>query len=155
MAPKDAEVLATIATTETPVETITYQKFGEMELPEDEEDGDYSPSESDSDDSLEWASETERTIAEDELAEGKVGLDFFGAAVSVATEYLASYKPVQLGLGVATILPVSSVQRAARAARRAGMKGSEGSLRRLALNFLSCTPGSVSTLSVRFLPSLT
>merc|ERR1719394_815858 len=33
-----------------------------MELPEDEEDGDYSPSESDSDDSLEWASETERTI---------------------------------------------------------------------------------------------
>merc|ERR1712013_964828 len=60
---------------------------------------------------------------------GKVGLDFFGAAVSVATEYLASYKPVQLGLGVATILPVSSVQRAVRAARRAGMKGSEGSLR--------------------------
>merc|ERR1711872_1165881 len=105
-----------------------YQKFGEMELPEDEEDGDYSPSESDSDDSLEWASETERTIAEDELAEGKVGLDF-GAAFSVATEYLASYKPVQLGLGVAAILPVSSVQRAARAARRAGMKGSEGSLR--------------------------
>merc|ERR1719357_1059639 len=34
-----------------------------------------------------------------------------------------------MGLGVATILPVSSVQRAARAARRAGMKGSEGSLR--------------------------
>merc|ERR1712203_58468 len=83
----------------------------------------------DSDDSLEWASETERTIAEDELAEGKVGLDLFGAAVSVATEYLASFKPVQLGLGVATILPVSSIQRAARAARRAGMKGSEGSLR--------------------------
>merc|ERR1712203_604087 len=83
----------------------------------------------DSDDSLEWASETERTIAEDELAEGKVGLDLFGAAVSVATEYLASFKPVQLGLGAATILPVSSVQRAARAARRAGMKGSEGSLR--------------------------
>merc|ERR1712013_780693 len=60
---------------------------------------------------------------------GKVGLDFFGAAVSVATEYLASYKPVQLGLGVATNLPVYSVQRAARAARRAGMKGSEGSIR--------------------------
>merc|ERR1712116_108860 len=69
------------------------------------------------------------TIAEDELAEGKVGLDFFGAALSVATEYLASFKPVQLGLSVATILPVFSVQRAARAARRAGMKGSEGSLR--------------------------
>ena len=84
-----------------------------------------------------WASEFGRIIAEDDLAEGKVGLDFFGAALSVATEYLASYKPVQLGLGVATILPVSSVQRAARAARRAGMKGSEGSLRRLASN--SCT----------------
>merc|ERR1719169_369542 len=112
------------------MEAVVYQKFGEMELHEEEEedDGDYCPSEADSDDSLEWASETERTIAEDELAEGKVGLDFFGAALSVATEYLASYKPVQLGLGVATILPVSSVQRAARAARRAGMKGSEGGL---------------------------
>merc|ERR1739845_258820 len=80
------------------MEAVVYQKFGEMELhdEEEEDDGDYSPSESDSDDSLEWASETERTIAEDELAEGKVGLDFFGAAVSVATEYLASYEPVQL-----------------------------------------------------------
>ena len=57
------------------VQPVVYQKFGEMELPEDEEDGDYSPSESDSDDSLEWASETERTIAEDELAEGKVDLE--------------------------------------------------------------------------------
>ena len=138
MSPKDS--VATMPSLESKsanIQPVVYQKFGEMELPEDEEDGDYSPSESDSDDSLEWASETERTIAEDELAEGKVGLDFFGAALSVATEYLASYKPVQLGLGVATILPVSSVQRAARAARRAGMKGSEGSLRRLALN--SCT----------------
>ena len=86
-----------------------------------------------------WASEFGRIIAEDDLAEGKVGLDFSGASVSVAMEYLANYKPVQLGLSVATILPVSSVPRAARAARRAGMKGSEGSLRRLALNFLSCT----------------
>merc|ERR1712029_967057 len=60
---------------------ITYQKFVEMELPEDEtEDGDYSPSEADSDDSLEWASETERTMAEDALVEGKVGIDFYGAA---------------------------------------------------------------------------
>merc|ERR1712179_228911 len=53
----------------------------------EEDDGDYSPSEvdTDSDDSLEWASETERTMAEDALAEGTVGLDFYGAAVSVAT----------------------------------------------------------------------
>ena len=135
MSPKDSVAnLPSLESDSTNVQPVVYQKFGEMELPEDEEDGDYSPSESDSDDSLEWASETERTIAEDELAEGKVGLDFFGAAVSVATEYLASYKPVQLGLGVATTLPVSSVQRAARAARRAGMKGSEGSIRRLASN---------------------
>jgi len=138
MSPKDSvATMPSLESNSANVQPVVYQKFGEMELPEDEEDGDYSPSESDSDDSLEWASETERTIAEDELAEGKVGLDFFGAAVSVATEYLASYKPVQLGLGVATILPVSSVQRAARAARRAGMKGSEGSLRRLASNSIS------------------
>merc|ERR1712142_618436 len=97
MSPKDS--VATMPSLESKsanIQPVVYQKFGEMELPEDEEDGDYSPSASDSDDSLEWASETERTIAEDELA------------VSVATEYLASYKPVQLGLSVATILPVSS-----------------------------------------------
>merc|ERR550519_3037666 len=84
-----------------------------------------SPSEADSDDSLEWASETERTLAEDALAEGSVGLDFYGAAVSVATEYVSSYKPVQMGLSLATILPVASLQRAARAARRAGTKNIE------------------------------
>merc|ERR1719458_901217 len=127
MAPKDAEVLATIATTETPVETITYQKFGEMELPEEEEvdDGDYIPSDADSEDSLEWSSETERTMAEDALAEGTVGLDFFNAAYSVATEYVASYTPVQMGLSVATVVPVASIQRAARVARRAGTKSIE------------------------------
>merc|ERR1719432_288249 len=108
-------------------EAIVYKKFGEMELHEEEEedDGDYSPSEADSDDSLEWASETERTMAEDAFAEGTVGLDFYGAAVSVATEYVSSYKPVQMGLSMATILPVASIQRAARAARRAGIKNIE------------------------------
>merc|ERR1712055_618297 len=106
---------------------VVYKKFGEMELHEEEEedDGDYSPSEAGSDDSLEWASETERTMAEDALAEGSVGLDFYGAAVSVATEYLSSYKPVQMGLSMATILPVASIQRSARAARRAGIKNIE------------------------------
>ena len=105
---------------------ITYQKFVEMELPEDEaEDEDYSPSEADSDDSLEWASETERTMAEDALVEGKVGIDFYGAAIAVATEYVASYKPVQMGLGLASTVPILSVQRAARAARRAGAKNIE------------------------------
>ena len=75
MSPKDS--VATMPSLESKsanIQPVVYQKFGEMELPEDEEDGDYSPSESDSDDSLEWASETERTIAEDELAEGKVDL---------------------------------------------------------------------------------
>merc|ERR1711936_365221 len=112
------------------VEAVVYRKFGEMELHEEEEedDGDYSPSEADSDDSLEWASETERTIAEDALAEGTVGLDFYGAAVSVATEYVSSYKPVQMGLSMATIVPVASIQRAARAARRAGTKNIEGAV---------------------------
>ena len=114
---------------------VVYQKFGEMELHEEEEedDGDYCPSEADSDDSLEWASETERTMAEDALAEGTVGLDFYGAAVSVATEYVSSYKPVQMGLSMATILPVASIQRAARAARRAGAKGIEGGVDRYML----------------------
>merc|ERR1711928_265247 len=132
MSPKDAEVLATISTTEVPVEimkepVITYQKFGEMELPEEEEvdDGDYVPSDADSEDSLEWSSETERTMAEDALAEGTVGLDFYSAAYSVATEYVASYAPVQMGLKVATVVPVAYIQRAARAARRAGAKNIE------------------------------
>merc|ERR1711928_205280 len=132
MSPKDAEVLATISTTEVPVEimkepVITYQKFGEMELPEEEEvdDGDYVPSDADSEDSLEWSSETERTMAEDALAEGTVGLDFYSAAYSVATEYVASYVPVQMGLKVATVVPVAYIQRAARAARRAGAKNIE------------------------------
>ena len=126
------EAVATMTSLESDIapamEAVVYQKFGEMELHEEEEedDGDYCPSEADSDDSLEWASETERTMAEDALAEGTVGLDFYGAAVSVATEYVSSYKPVQMGLSMATILPVVSIQRAARAARRAGAKNIEG-----------------------------
>merc|ERR1712083_949604 len=121
-------IMSTLESTVVPIEeAIVYKKFGEMELPdEEEEDIDYCPSSADSDDSLEWASETERTMAEDALAEGTVGLDFYGAAVSVATEYVSSYKPVQMGLSMATILPVASIQRAARAARRAGAKGIEG-----------------------------
>merc|ERR1719239_1097873 len=125
------EAVVTMSSLESDVapimEPVVYQKFGDMELhEEDEDDSSYCPSEADSDDSLEWASETERTMAEDALAEGTVGLDFYGAAVSVATEYVSSYKPVQMGLSKATILPVASIQRAARAARRAGAKGIEG-----------------------------
>ena len=60
--------------------------------------------------------EAERTLAEDALAEGN---DFYGAALSVAMEYVASYTPVQMGLGIASVIPVLSVQRAARAARKA------------------------------------
>merc|ERR1712037_340306 len=124
------EAVATMSSVESlslSMGAVVHRKFGEMELHEEEEedDGDYSPSEVDSDDSLEWASEIERTMAEDALAEGTVGLDFYGAAVSVATEYVSSYKPVQMGLSLATILPVASLQRAARAARRAGTKDIE------------------------------
>merc|ERR1712055_27175 len=129
MSPSEAVATMSVMESEaTPTaEAVVYRKFGEMELHEEEEDDDdYSPSEADSDDSLEWASETERTMAEDALAEGTVGLDFYGAAVSVATEYVSGYKPVQMGLSMATILPVASIQRAARAARRAGAKGIEG-----------------------------
>merc|ERR1711970_1701352 len=120
MSPLDA--VATMSSTESevvPTMEAVYQKFGEMELHEEEE-------EDDSDYSLEWASETERTMAEDALAEGTVGLDFYGAAVSVATEYVSSYKPVQMGLSMATTVPIASIQRAARAARRAGTKNIEG-----------------------------
>merc|ERR1712212_146253 len=128
MSPIEAVVtMSSLESDVAPIMEPVYQKFGEMELhEEDEDDGSYCPSEADSDDSLEWASETERTMAEDALAEGTVGLDFYGAAVSVATEYISSYKPVQMGLSMATILPIVSVQRAARAARRAGAKGIEG-----------------------------
>merc|ERR1712055_491777 len=129
MSPKDTEVMAMINTVEVPSaavkEDIIYQKFGDMELPEDEEDdGDYSPSDVDSDDSLEWASETERTMLEDALAEGNVGINYADAAVSMTTEYLASFKPVQMGLGAA-VLPLLPLQRAARAAKRAGAKNIE------------------------------
>merc|ERR1711936_312042 len=130
MSPKDTEVVAMINTVEVPSapikEDIVYQKFGDMELPEDEEDdGDYSPSDVDSDDSLEWASETERTLAEDALVEGNVGINYADAAVSITTEYLASFKPVQMGLSAATVLPHLPVRRAARAAKRAGAKNIE------------------------------
>merc|ERR1711951_108462 len=130
MSPKDTEVMAMINTVEVPSapinEDIIYQKFGDMELPEDEEDdGDYSPSEVDSDDSLEWASETERTMLEDALAEGNVGINYTDAALSMTTEYLASFKPVQMGLGAAAVLPLLPLQRAARAAKRAGAKNIE------------------------------
>merc|ERR1712055_293087 len=130
MSPSEAVATMSVMESEaTPTaEAVVYRKFGEMELHEEEDDDDYSPSEADSDDSLEWASETDRTMAEDSLAEGTVGLDFYGAAVSVATEYVSSYKPVQMGLSMATIVPVASIQRAARAARRAGTKNIEGAV---------------------------
>merc|ERR1719376_865179 len=123
MSPKDTEVEAMINTVEVssaPIkEDIIYQKFGDIELPEDEEDdGDYSPSDADSDDSLEWASETERTMLEDALVEGNVGINYADAAVSMTTEYLASFKPVQMGLGAAAVLPLLPLQRAARVAKR-------------------------------------
>merc|ERR1719500_416107 len=61
-------------------------------------------------------------MLEDALAEGNVGINYADAAVSMTTEYLASFKPVQMGLGAAAVLPLPPLQRAARAAKRAGAK---------------------------------
>merc|ERR1719234_1529978 len=54
-------------------ETIS-KKFGEITFSDYDsaEDGDFSLSEAETEDSLEWASETERTRAEDDLADDKV-----------------------------------------------------------------------------------
>merc|ERR1711951_33100 len=68
---------------------------------------------------------TERTMLEDALAEGNVGINYTDAALSMTTEYLASFKPVQMGLGAAAVLPLLPLQRAARAAKRAGAKNIE------------------------------
>ena len=43
-----------------------------------------------------------------------------GAAFRVVA--VASFKPVQMGLGAAAVLPLPPLQRAARAAKRAGAK---------------------------------
>merc|ERR1711974_393854 len=56
---------------------------------------------------------------------GNVGINYADAAVSITTEYLASFKPVQMGLSAAAVLPHLPVQRAARAAKRAGAKNIE------------------------------
>merc|ERR1711913_189160 len=39
--------------------------------------------------------------------------------------YVASYKPVQMGMGLVSTVPILSIQRAARAAKRAGAKNIE------------------------------
>merc|ERR1719342_1512068 len=64
-------------------------------------------------------------MLEDALAEGNVGINYADAALSMTTEYLASFKPVQMGLGAAAVLPLLPLQRAARAAKRAGAKNIE------------------------------
>ena len=105
-------------------ETVS-KKFGEMTFSDynSVEDGDYSLSEAETEDSLEWASETERTRVEDDLTEEKVnrpaavlyhlllyplllypyvltyvqvGIDYIGAALDIATEQAASFRIVQV-----------------------------------------------------------
>merc|ERR1711934_66470 len=83
-------------------ETVS-KKFGEMTFSDynSAEDMDFCLSEAemdDTDDSLEWASETERTRAEDDLSEDKVGIDYISAALDIATEQAASFRIVQAGL---------------------------------------------------------
>merc|ERR1712013_979295 len=84
------------------VKEVIAKKFGDMTLSDynSEEDDDYSLSEAETEDSLEWASETERTKAEDDLAEHKVGIDYIGAALDLAAEKAASFKTVQAALAV-------------------------------------------------------
>merc|ERR1712055_311510 len=120
------------------METVS-KKFGEMTFSDynSGEDVDFCFSEAaadDTEDSLEWASETERTRAEDDLAEDKVGINYIGAALDIATEQAASFRIVQAGLvigdwvlgAVESISPsevmplLSSVRRSARKIRRAG-----------------------------------
>jgi len=128
LSPTDDEVVI--------VKEVIAKKFGDMTLSDynSEEDEDYSLSEAESEDSLEWASETERTKAEDDLAEHKVGIDYIGAALDLATEKAASFKTVQAALAmgdwilgtaegfapgqVSTVL--SSVRRRVRKIRRSG-----------------------------------
>ena len=56
------------------VKEIVAKKFGEMTFSDynSAEDEDFSLSEAETEDSLEWSSETERTRAEDDLVEEKV-----------------------------------------------------------------------------------
>merc|ERR1712192_125350 len=117
------------------METVS-KKFGEITFSDynSAEDGDFSLSEAETEDSLEWVSETERTRAEDDLAEDKVGINYVGAALDIATEQAASFRIVQAGLaigdwvlgtveGITTseVAPMlSSMRRSARKIRRAG-----------------------------------
>merc|ERR1719222_846835 len=126
-------------------ETVS-KKFGEMTFSDynSAEDMDFCLSEAemdDTDDSLEWASETERTRAEDDLSEDKVGIDYISAALDIATEQAASFRIVQAGLVIgdwflgavesfscissSEVAPLlSSVRRSARKIRRAGERES-------------------------------
>merc|ERR1712010_211441 len=128
------------------METVS-KKFGEMTFSDynSAEDIDFCLSEAemddDSEDSLEWASETERTRAEDDLSEDKVGIDYISAALDIATEQAASFRIVQAGLvfgdwflgavesisciSSSEVAPLlSSVRRSARKMRRAGERES-------------------------------
>merc|ERR1712010_440874 len=127
------------------METVS-KKFGEMTFSDynSAEDVDYCLSEAaadDTEDSLEWASETERTRAEDDLSEDKVGIDYISAALDIATEQAASFRIVQAGLVIgdwflgavesfscissSEVAPLlSSVRRSARKIRRAGERES-------------------------------
>merc|ERR1711934_596857 len=128
-------------------ETVS-KKFGEMTFSDynSVEDGDYSLSDAETEDSLEWASETERTKVEDDLTEDKVGIDYIGAALDIAAEQAASFRIVQAGLSISDwvlstvesiasseVAPyLSSARRSARKIRRAGERES-GPFRPLAM----------------------
>ena len=66
MAPRDTDVIPALSSTEAPVAPTkeapeVLVRFGDLELAVDtEQDSDYSPSEAETEDSLEYSSETER-----------------------------------------------------------------------------------------------
>merc|ERR1719435_346247 len=110
------------------------RRFGSMTFSDYDSaaDGDFHPEEEVcSEDSLEYCSETERTVAEDKLGAKEVGLDYTSVAASLAAELVASYRQVQLGLvagdwllgaaaAVAPLPAIEAIRRQARAVRRAG-----------------------------------
>merc|ERR1712055_197748 len=149
---KPSEVSVSASSVQPPVEddevvilmeTVS-KKFGEMTFSDynSAADSDFSlSSDVETEDSLEWASETERTRAEDDLMENKVGIDYVSAALDIASEQAASFRIVQAGLVIgdwvlgavesiscissSEVAPLlSSVRRTARKIRRAGERES-------------------------------
>merc|ERR1719402_8681 len=98
------------------------RRFGSMTFSDYDSaaDGDFHPEEVCSEDSLEYCSETERTVAEDKLGAKEVGLDYTSAAASLAAELVACDRLLGAAAAVAPLPAIEAIRRQARAVRRAG-----------------------------------